>query len=240
MGTVVAVFCAVLGAAPEPSALLADVDAIATRAADSTLTLKVVVRVGDGAPLVRKLRIWQKGDDLRMVKFAEPARLRGTGILGLGGGRTYLYLPAYKRVRRIIGTQGGGSFMGTGFSINDLARVTFGGDYTASRVSDSAAGWALDLLPKAPEAQEHARLRLTVRKSDHRVTGVQSFDAKGQVLRTIEFTDFKAIGPYTVAHRVAIEERASGRRTVATIETIRYDSGLTAASFTERELRRAP
>ena len=225
---------------PDPAALLVRVDTAANRAKDATITLTVSVSERGSDPLERTMRVWQLGTDRRMIKFLEPARLRGTGILVPERGQTFLYLPAYQRVRRIVGKEGGQSFMGTGFAINDLARVRFSGDYTASITSEDAAVWHLELTPVRPDEHRHAALRVDVRKADDLVSHITSVDADGKPLRSIAMTEFKAAGAYTIAHRIEIEESDTGKRTVAVVKAATFDSGLDAAFFGERELRRAP
>lgn len=231
--------CSLL-AGPDPAALLLRADAASNRAKDATITLTVSVSERGSDPLERTMRVWQLGAERRMVKFLEPARLRGTGILVPERGQTYLYLPAYQRVRRIVGKEGGQSFMGTGFAINDLARVRFSGDYTATIASEDAALWHLQLTPVRPEEHRHASLKIDIRKADDLVSRVTSLDAAGTVLRTIDMTDFKAAGAYTIAHRIEIDEADTGKKTVAVVKEAAFDSGLDAAFFSERELRRAP
>jgi hypothetical protein len=227
-------------AAPDAASVLRSIDEATQQANDAVITMSLAVKTGDGKPLKRQLRIWQLGRDRRMVKFLAPARLKGTGILVPKPDQTFLYLPAYRRVRRIVGAQGDASFMGTGFSIDDMARVGFGTDYTAAIHSQTAETWSLRLLPKDSSAHKHAALTVTARKSDFLVTRIVSLDATGSRLRTIDASDFRRAGKRLLAHSVRVEEHASGRITTATIESATFDSGLSASDFTERKLMRTP
>ena len=176
--------CAQLLAGPGPAKVLAEVDAAANQAKDALLTLDVAVSTRGAEALQRTLRVWQSGAQHRMVKFLAPARLRGTGILATGG-QTWLYTRAYNRTRRIAGKAGGGSFMGTGFSINDLARVRFTGDYTAELIASSGPDWDLKLTPVDPAAHDHAFLRLKIRAADKLVKQIETVGIDGKVARTI-------------------------------------------------------
>jgi hypothetical protein len=228
--------CLLLSSA-SPSEILEHVDKAATRASDATITLGVSVSAPGRAALSRTLRIWQRGDGYRLVKFLEPARLRGTGIL-VREGQTYLYSRAYDRVRRIAGLAGGGSFMGTGFSIDDLARVRYAGDYTAALDAETGAVWTLLLTPRETAEHSHAYLRLEVRKQDHLLQKLEALDSEKAVLRTIQASDFRTVGGYPVAHRLEVVEHRTDKRTVATVSEIVFDSGLSLDDFTTRALRR--
>ena len=239
--TLASLVCVAFIAAPDANAILTEVDAAASRAKDTTMTLQIDVSQGDAAPLSRTLKVWQLGRDRRMVKFVAPARLKGTGILSVEG-KTSLYSRAYDRVRRVSGKAGGGDWMGTGFSINDLARVRFSDDYTPTLARETAESWVLNLTPKDAAAHRHAGLRITVRKKDHLVALIETLDSAGKVLRRIAADEFKpdAAGKYTVAHRFRIEDLQSGKRTVARLSGVNFDSGLDSGFFTERQLKRAP
>jgi len=68
-----------LVAATDPQALLARTDAAANRAKDVVLELAISVEIPGVERLARTVRVWQRGQDQRLVKFVAPARLRGTG-----------------------------------------------------------------------------------------------------------------------------------------------------------------
>jgi len=238
--TLVMLSIVVLTATPSAESVLKKVDRAANRAGDAVMTLEVAVSTKGSDPLKRTLKVWQLGADKRMVKFLAPSRLRGTGILVARPGQTHLYLPAYKRVRRVVGKQGSGSFMGMGFSINDLARVQFSSDYVPSHDRETATHIVLKLRPRRSEDHKHAALQLHVRKQDHLVSRIIALDKTGATIRTIVADRFKAVGKYTIAHRIQIDEVRNGKRTVARVLSTAFDNGLSERNFTERQLKRAP
>lgn len=226
-------------AEPDPNVLLQQVDAAANRATDMSATLEVAVSSHGAPALIRTMKVWQKGDNQRLLKFMAPARLRGTGILVVDG-RTHLYLPAYRRVRRVAGQEGGGSFMGMGFSINDLARVRFSKAYSATVVSQGALETVLKLTPNNRADHKHAWLLVRVRNSDHLVKQITAHNAAGKRIRTITMSNFKAVSGYTIAHHIEIVEHPPRKKTVAMLKELVFDRGLSDADFTERQLKRAP
>ncbi len=219
--------------------MLRRVDAANQRARDAEYTLEVTVREGDGPPRERTLRIWQKGLR-RMVKFVAPARLRGTGILAPEPGRILLYLPAYRRVRPVIGRAAGDPFLGTDFSMDDLTRVRFGEDYEAALSTTTAQRWELRLTPRDPASCDHAALRMWVRRADDNVARMELVAADGTTQRTVDLADFRAIGGYSVAHRIVVRDLRRGRRTEALVRQARFDQGLQDDFFGQRYLTREP
>lgn len=226
--------------APDPQALLERADRALGRASDAQFTIEVTVVHPDGAAVGRTIRVWQRGRDQRMVKFLEPARLRGTGILLPDGERVFVWLPAYGRVREVTGREGGDAFLGTGFSVDELALVRLAPAHTATLEGESPDDWTLRLAPRRPEDHDHAALRLTLRKADDVPTRIEYLDGKGAVYRVLEMTDFRTVDGHLVAHRITLREPADGRSTVAQVKEAALDRGLEASFFSERQLMRRP
>jgi hypothetical protein len=239
MNVAIALFIAWSASAPDPNAVLSRVDAAASRAKDATLTLDISVSAPGSEPLARTVKIWQQGSERRLVKFTAPAKLRGTGVLTVDG-ETYVYLPAYEKVRRVVGQSGGGSFLGTGFSVRDLGRTQFSKDYVPSLVSEPAGHVVLKLVPKDKDAHDHAWLIVSVRSADDLVDRIDTVDASGAITRTLVASEFETVDGYMVSRSVVIDEIDGQRRTSGRLTSADFDSGLSADAFTERELRRPP
>ena len=233
-------------AAPDAAAVLAAAEAAGRRAKDVTATMRLTIIEPGGARAERELRLWQKGTDHRMAKFVAPARLRGVGLLskreaGETDASVYLYLPAFGRVRRVVGRARGDSFFGTDFTQDDLSRLTYSDRFTPRVTGEDAAHVTLELTPKVPEDEPHHHLVLTVRKEDHVVAGVDAFDkADGGPSRRLTATDVKRHGEQALAHRIEAKDMATGRRTEAVIEDVQVDTGLEDDFFSKRYLQRAP
>ncbi len=221
------------------TAILAGVDRANQQAQDASFRLDVVVQVPNEAPRERSLQVWQKGAR-RLLKFLAPARLRGTGALASGSGSLKLYLPAYQRVRPVVGRAAADPFLGTDFSLDDLTRVEFSQDYVPTLQGETPETWTLDLRPRKPADFDHALLRLRVQRADHGVLQLESFDAQGQPLRRIEMLDRQTVGGYTVATRIVLQDLRHGNRTEARLGELRFDQGLGDDLFSERFLRREP
>jgi outer membrane lipoprotein-sorting protein len=226
-------------AAPDPGVLLNQVDAASNPAKDATITMALTVTSGTRTRK-RQMRIWQFGRDRRMVKFLSPARLRGTGVLVPQRKRVFLYLPAFNRVRRVAAPERSKSFMGTGFTMNDMARVRYAPIYTPSNDGEDAGQWILKLQSKNKSGSSLKTLRIWIRKSDKLVSRVDTVNVSGVVVRTIRFSSFRTAGRYKLAHKIQITESTKDRTTNATVEAVQFDTGLDADFFSDRQLRRAP
>lgn len=234
--TTVLLFATAALAEDGPS-VLARVDAVSDQGQDTTITMDVTVHDGRGGEANRVLRVWQKGSQQRLVKFLEPARLAGVGLLVPDPDTLYLYLPAYGRTRRVVGSGRGDAFMGTDFSMDDLARITFSDEYTATLQVEDAEHWQLRLEPIKPADHAHDHVIMWVRRSDDLFDRVD-FVKGEEVTRRVQLSDVHADGSRPVAHRIVVEDLKSGRSTVAVVREIQFDTGLEDDLFTTRYLMR--
>lgn len=232
-------FAAGAAQAADAAAILAGVDAAATRAKDLTGTLKLTIVDKSGQSAKRTLSIWQKGDDRRMAKFTAPPTVRGVGLLAKGDDGTFLYLPEFGRVRRIVGRSRGDSFFGTDFTNDDMARVRYADRFAATLQAETAERWTLRLAPKTPDDEPWHHVILVVRRSDHVITQAEFHDADtGGASRRIEAGDIRLHGTQAVAHKIQAFDLKSGRKTVAVLEDVKIDTGLEDGFFTKRHLKR--
>jgi hypothetical protein len=223
--------------ADDGTAVLQRVDAVAEQGEDTTLVLDVTVHDGRGGEAQRVLKIWQKGADRRLIKFLQPVRLEGTGLLVDEHDNLYLYLPAYARVRRVVGSGRGDAFMGTDFSMDDLARIQFGDEYHAELTAEDGEFWHLELIPKVPADHGHDHVTMRVRRSDDLFDRVEFVD-DGEVVRRITFDDVRHDGVRPIAWWLKVEDLETGRSTVAIVREIAFDTGLEDDLFTTRYLMR--
>jgi len=224
--------------ADDGTSVLGQVDAVSTQSADVSMTLDLVIHDGKGNESSRTMKAWQKGNDRRLVKFVSPARVAGVGLLATGEDSIQLYLPSYGRARRVSGSSRGDAFMGTNFSVDDLTRLGFGDEYTAEVLAEDDARWRLKLLPIRPEEHAHAHIEMWVRKADALFDRLDYVDAKGEAIRRITFGDIRDVGTRPVAHHIEVEDLQTGRKTVATVADVAFDTGLEDDLFTSRYLMR--
>ncbi len=95
---------------------------------ESVSTLKIINN--KGRERVRKTAMASKEFDgglteKRIIRFLEPADVKGTGMLIFDNendaDNMWIYMPALRKVRRIVSSDKGKSFMGSEFSNADMA-----------------------------------------------------------------------------------------------------------------------
>ncbi len=225
-----------LAFAGEGDDLLAQVDAAQAAAADGHVVMDVQVVDKRGNTADRTLEIWQKGGEKRLVRYTAPARLAGTALLVPDADTIYLYMPAYGRAKRVVGERQDDAFLGTDFSVEDLARLSWGGDFTAEVTGREADLVALHLTPRDPDEEDP--VNLWVRTSDHLVARIEVLDDQGTAIRRLALSDFRQVGSRQLAHTFVVEDLADGGTTTATVTRAETDLGLDDELFTVTSLSR--
>ncbi|MCO4744315.1 MAG: outer membrane lipoprotein-sorting protein [Proteobacteria bacterium] len=211
-----------LAFADDASDLLSRIDEAAKRGDDLHLALSIETTDRRGQTVQRAMDIWQKGDEKRLIRFAEPERLSGISLLVPDGETVYLYLPAYGKARRIVGKARGDAFIGTDFAMEDLARLSWSTEYVATKTGENA----LTLTPADGAKPASPRVDLVVRAEDALPTTVEHFDASGAVVRRIQFSDYRDVDGRFVAHSVVVTDVTHTRSTHATVTEVAFDQGL--------------
>ena len=164
-------------AAAEHSALeiaTASLDNNMFATANAHMTIEMEISKRGKVVRRRKIRTLIKRDDglvRSFVEFLTPADVAGTKFLSLeessGENKQFIYLPAFKKVKRVVGAQRGKSFMGTDFSYADLEGRDVEQTNWKKLPDDKVRGevcYVVEGTPKDPEKDQYGRTRVWVHK----------------------------------------------------------------------------
>lgn len=221
---------------------------------EQTLALQIFDR--NGGLRERRLQMWTKRYDdeasRTMLVFREPPQASGVGFLQWvdprGPDRQWLYTPSTKRVRQISGSRRRDSFVGTDFSYEDLGLMMDVLNWPASDArsrlieESSALGEVaaaiVEVVPAAAQEVSYASLRLWVGRDDDMIHRFDFIDRKGQQAKTLVLSDFRDVVGIPAPHRMEMIDARAGSRTVATVESLRFNVGMEEELFTKRRLER--
>jgi outer membrane lipoprotein-sorting protein len=225
-------------AAQDGAWILERVDSTLNAPLDVVAVEQMTLVDAGGREKVRTLQMYQKGPEQRMVKFVAPADVRDVGFLRLAEDRMYLYLPAFRRVRRISSSIQNEDFMGSDLSYEDLSRTRFGDDYRVVEAAPTEQGHELTLEP-LPEADvSYNRIVMQVERDNWVITSLELFGRDGQLVKTVEASGIELVDGYWIARRMEVTTVKDGHRTILDIEELQFDTGLDDEFFSQRQLKR--
>lgn len=239
----------VLGAAPPPEEIvrrMTERTALGFDAGSARLAMVLEAQAG-GATVRRRLatRAVTEGKLKRwVVRFLEPADVEGTALLyrenaGEADDDVYLYLPSFKRTRRIAGAQKRGAFMGSDFTYADMEnRDVKAATYQAlpDAVVDGVDCWHLVATPRAD--QLYGKVELWVRKDSFLAQQIKFFDRKGAFHKAYRLLEARRVDGRWVAARSHMWTRQTGHSTYLEVEALDPRSRPAAAELLPEGLGR--
>lgn len=211
------------------------------RVRERALTL-LAIKGGPGRPVPA---------DRSLIRFTEPADIRGTGFLvweqpGADDER-FLYLPSLGRVRRIAASETQESFVGSDFTYEDIGGRRFD-DYTYTLLDDASSwtppgGTAVPVYRLESRHRDRAarfpRVVSLVRKDAFVVVRAEIHNRRDEIQKTFDATRVEQVRGYWTVMAMAMADDLQRTRTELTVEQVAYDVGLKPDDFSRRELERA-
>ena len=182
----------------------------------------------------------------QMIWFLEPADDKGISFLKIEhddrDDEMRMWLPAFKKIRRISATKRSDSFMGSDMSYEDMSsRQLDKFKFTLIRqeVYDSIACHLLESIPREHIRTEYSRHITWVDSTLLIPIKEESFDKSGQFLKEKYFS-YTIIKEYQILTKVHVTNIQKNHSTTINFENIELDTGIKDDSFHERHLKRLP
>jgi|GEM_PF-96962 outer membrane lipoprotein-sorting protein len=224
--------------AQDGEAVLAKIDSVLEAPHDMVALQKMTLIDAKGSEKVRTVKIFAKGSRLRLIRFLEPAEVRGVGFLRLPSDRLYLYLPAFRRVRRIASSVKNENFMGTDFSYEDMSQTSYRKDYSVSAFWKEKGLLVLELMPRKGRDVSYGKLVLYADPATYVLRKVDFYDRRGNAVKILTIDRIEKIGRYWTPRRMEMRTLKTGHRTLLELVEVKYDQGLKDRFFTQRNLKR--
>ncbi len=171
-------------------------DLTITEALRANISLTIIEK--NGSERNRTVSITSKsypdGTEKRLIKFLEPADVKGTGMLIIDNkniaDEMWIYLPALKRTRRIATTEKGKSFMNSEFTNADMSSPALS-DFRIKHLEGSGQGgyWIIESIPvDAEKVAEYGFSRRVsyIDMKNFQVKKMEMYDRSNKLNRIIE------------------------------------------------------
>ncbi len=228
-------------AAPVPAKLsaaeiLAKMDAYNNGYADQVMEIQLTVVDVNGSKKSYDMKMSQKGAVKRLVQFTS-GEIKGMSTLVEDRSSVYVYLPGFKKVRRVAAHNMNQSLAGSDLSSEDMAQVSWAAEWNAALEKEDDATWWLTLTPKAADATDYAKVTHRVDKKTFGQQETHYFNEKGEEVKRFmnsEPTDFAGVTRY---RKIVVSDPRTGHRTEMDVKTFKVNQGLKDDLFTVRQLQ---
>ena len=188
----------------------------------------------------------KNGSEKQIIWFIEPKDDRGIAFLKIEhdnkDDEMRMWLPAFKKVRRISSKKKSDAFMGSDLTFEDLSnRRLNSNDY--KRLED--AKWlgrdcyVLETVPKKESKSNYVRHVSWIDKNHMNILKEQSFNKKNKLEKEKHFS-YQTRGKYQLIKKISVKNLLKKHATEITFSDIVINSGISDKIFNDINLRRLP
>ena len=182
----------------------------------------------------------------QIIWFLEPKDDRGVAFLKIEhdnkDDEMQMWLPAFKKVRRISAKKKGDAFMGSDLSYEDLSNRDLDKN-NYQRLNDEKWNnkdcFVLKTIPKNETRSSYSEHVSWIDKATLTLLKERSYDRRGDLAKEKEF-EYEKRGEYDLIKRVFVKDIHTNHTTEVLFTDIKVDSGLKDDLFHERNLKRLP
>ena len=220
-------------------ALLEKVDASLTKAKDQVLVQDMIVREPSGSSRTIGLEVHVRGTKKRRIHFTSPGDVKRMKILILARDRMYIYLPAYRKIRRIASHVRAQSMFGSDYNYDDMSTVVYGPVFEATIKKKTKSHTWLELKRRPGNNALYPRIEMRVRSQDMLPDLFYYFNAKGKKVKTETRTEFSCQKGMCGAKTMKmVDHTRNDHSTTIVRKEWKVDSGFSERIFSLRRLAR--
>ena len=182
----------------------------------------------------------------QILWFLNPADDKGVAFLKIEhvdkADEMRMWLPAFKKVRRISSSKKGDSFMGSDLSYEDMTSRALDENNYKRLENDMVDGkecFVLEVVPNAEIKSTYSKHITWVEKETLIAIKEESYDLGGSLRKKKKFF-FDSNSGYDVINEIFVEDIQKNHTTKLTMDDIKVDSGLDESLFQEKNLKRLP
>ena len=137
----------------------------------------------------------------QFTELLAPGDIKGTKVLHLSDTEMYIYMPAYRKIRRVASHVNEQGLFGTTYSATDMNLTTYTQYFTATVKSEDGGNVVLALESKPDARAPYGKMELTVDKSLNLPTRIKYYDDKGTHVKTETRTNYVCEGKVCLPKR---------------------------------------
>ena len=192
-----------------------------------------MTNLNTGKGNVKRALLMQKGADKKIFRYTFPDSDKGIATLTLPG-EVYLYLPMFKKPKKITNMAQSNTFNKSDFSLSDAGLMPYTNFFTAKILNTTNSDYVLDLTPKK-DVDNYSHLVVTVSKKYFYPEKIEYFDKKKQKVKEAVYK-YQDIDGFWIADVVTMINLKKNHKSTLTMTNVKVNQGLTDEDFTVEKL----
>ena len=182
----------------------------------------------------------------QLIWFLEPKDDKGVSFLKIEhddrDDEMRIWLPAFKRVRRISASKKGDSFMGSDLSYEDMtSRSLDENEY--KRLDDETVNerecFVIEVTPNVSQKSSYSKHKIWIVKDDLYIIKEESYDKRKKLKKEKSFSYIK-IDNYDIMSKISVKDIQKDHKTDISFEQVKVDTDMPEKIFQEKSLKRLP
>lgn len=224
--------------AVDANAILAEIDKRANAFEDQQYTATMTINRGGKAAKTLSFDSKMQGLQKQFIHFTAPGDVAGMKILMEDAKTLYVYLPEFKKVRRVAAHAMNQGFLGGEFTYQDMTETQLAAFYDAALEGRDGSLTTLRLSPKAGNDGGWSRIDVVIDAKKGGVTEMRYYDGAGNHVRTQTRENWKKVGGKLMPTKVSMANLKTGDTTVIELSDVRVNEGVDSGLFSRRQLLR--
>lgn len=225
-------------AAPTGNDVLAELDRRAKVFGDQQYTAQMAIYKGGDLKKTLEFNMVMKGLTKQFIIFTAPGDAAGMKVLMQDKDTLYVYMPEFKKVRRVAAHVQNQGFMGGHFTYEDQVHVGLSLFYDAEIKGTNGSETTLTLKPKEGVQTTYGRIDIVIDSTKGGVTKLHYYDGSGNHKRTQTRDNWIKIDGGLMPTKITMTEIETGDYTVISLDDILVNQGVSDDQFSRRMLLR--
>ena len=214
--------------------LLKKLDNMNSKIKDKSSNMEMImVNLKTNKEKIKKGEIIQKDGNKKLFRYTYPKSDVGIATLSLPNGEIYLYLPLFKKPKKITNLADN-KMNKSDFSTDDMAITIYDELYDAEVKEIQSEVYVLDLKSKNGDL-DYNHLIVQLNKKEFYPERIEYYDKK-EKLEKISTSTYIKIDGLWVAEKVSMENKKKNHRTTILMTDIKINQGLKDDEFTLEKL----
>lgn len=210
-------------------------DATLAKVKDKTVDVEMTLENLKSKKTEKKQAIlMQKGMNMKLFRYIAPKSDSGIATLSLPTGEIYVYLPMFKKPKKMTNLAESNAFNKSDFSISDMSSSGYADNYTLKLLATEASFYKVEFIPKDKNA-EYGKLVMDINKANYYPDRIEYYDKK-LVLEKFAVYHHTLLRGIWVADVVTMESVKSKHKTTLKMSNFKLNQGLSDEAFTVEKL----
>ena len=217
------------------SELLARMDKTLFGIKDKSAHMKIVMtNLKNGEKTIKEADFFQKDSDKKLFRYTAPESDAGIATLSLPDNSVYLYLPLFKKPKKVTNLSDKNVFNSSDFSYEDMATKPYSTKYTAQLISTTDTYYTLSLKPKYAKSK-YDHIIVNLNKKYFYPETMKYYNHKGILVKVATY-HFQKIAENWIADKISMKDIRKNHMTTILYSNIKINTGLNDSMFTVEAL----